>query len=79
MVGGEDTSRVHHIVLTRFSYRLEDGRRSEDPLEPATLRRRLELFRSITVPSLVRQTSADFDFVVLVDPLLPPSFRGELE
>jgi hypothetical protein len=74
--------------LIRFSYPAEGGfklnRQSEgnvaDALfHPDRLRRRMELFRRFTLPSLIAQTDQDFKAAILIGEKMPIEFRKELE
>lgn len=65
------------VVVTRFSYLGRSGWKSDASrdaallFEPERLRLRLELFRTITLPSLVAQTDRDFSHVILTSAGLP--------
>ena len=76
--GSKGGDRFRHVVLTRFSYRGAWVNSSNDPLEPNRLRRRFEVFETVTVPSLVNQSCQNFDYVVLVDPNLATAHLGRL-
>lgn len=65
------------VVVTRFSYLGKSGWKSDASrdaallFEPERLRLRLELFRTITLPSLAAQTDHDFTHVILTSAALP--------
>lgn len=74
--------------LIRFSYQATGGfRLTKQPQEdvakvlqdPDRLRRRLELFRRFTLPSLVGQADQNFKVAVLIGDKMPSVFRAELE
>lgn len=77
----------HILVLTRFCYRsfvcLAANNRysdtSKDPLDEENLVFRLRLLELLCAKSLAGQTSQDFDWVIIVDPELPPVFRERLK
>jgi hypothetical protein len=58
------------LVLTRFGIGIRD---------PAWFEHRLVLFAAITQPSLLAQTSQDFDWAILVDSELPDAVRCRLQ
>ena len=65
-----DNNDLVHIVTTRFmqyqSRLLHLGRA------------RIDLFRTITLPSMLRQSTQQFLWIIRVDPSLPDEFRKEL-
>ena len=79
-----------HVVLTRFSYRnptqsfearrkaADQSVRKIDPLDPKRLERRSRLFEMTCVPSLLTQTSQNFDWIIIIDKCLPESHRQRL-
>ena len=73
------------LVVTRFAFLGASGWKSETSknaellFEPDRLRVRLELFRSIALPSLVAQTDQAFRHMVLTSTRLPDWARSELE
>ncbi|QQP99047.1 glycosyltransferase [Lysobacter enzymogenes] len=78
-----------HAVITRFSYRHTTSAAGlngvlvsllrRDPLEPKRLALRYSLFELTCLPSLLGQTSQDFDWFIVVDRDLPPSWRERLQ
>jgi Putative rhamnosyl transferase len=72
------------IVVTRFSFlgvsgwKSDASRDAELLFQPDRLRVRLELFRSITLPSLVAQTDRNFRHLVLTSKQLPPWAMADL-
>ena len=84
------TDGLWHVVLTRFSYRnptqsfearrkaADQSVRKIDPLDPARLERRARLFEMTCVPSLLTQTSQNFDWIIIIDKCLPQSHRQRL-
>src|SRR4029453_154932 len=85
-------SPFRHVLLTRFSYRSVNARklagtrsphgggwaRFSDPLHPRCLEARFRLFETIYLPSVMGQTSQEFDWVVIIDRALPPSYLERL-
>ncbi len=79
---------LQHFVLTRFSVRIGghgarksggDWRLTTDLFHPDRLETRFRLFEICCLPSLVHQTAQDFDWIIIVDPALPPLYRRRLE
>lgn len=72
------------VVITRFSYLGKSGWKSDASkdaallFDPDRLRLRLELFRTITLPSLVAQTDRDFSHLILTSAQLPSWAMDEL-
>lgn len=73
------------VVVTRFSYLGRSGWKSDASrdasllFDPERLRLRIELFRTITLPSLVAQTDHDFRHVILTSSKLPGWALAELK
>ena len=73
------------VVVTRFSYLGRSGWKSDASrdaallFEPERLRLRLELFRSITLPSLAAQTDRSFSHVILTSNQMPAWAMNELK
>jgi hypothetical protein len=73
------------VVVTRFSYLGRSGWKSDASRDaallfaPERLRLRIELFRTITLPSLVAQTDRDFAHVILTSAALPRWAMAELK
>ena len=73
------------VVVTRFSFLGRSGWKSDVSrnaallFEPERLRLRLELFRTITLPSLAAQTDRDFTHVILTSARLPGWAMAELK
>jgi hypothetical protein len=73
------------VVVTRFSYLGRSGWKSDASrdaellFEPERLRLRLELLRTITLPSLAAQTDLDFTHVILTSARLPGWAMAELK
>jgi hypothetical protein len=78
-------ARAPLSIVTRFSYLGRSGWKSDASrdaallFDPERLRLRLELFRSIALPSLVAQTDRDFTHVVLTSGRLPGWAMVELK
>ena len=53
--------------------------RGWDPLAPAILSRRFDVFEATCLPSILGQTRNDFVWVLIVDEMLPPAYRLRLE
>lgn len=83
---------LRHILLTRFSYRMntgdpesslrhaaDDGFSRFDPLNPSWLDFRFALFECACLPNVVAQSNQDFDWVLIIDPDLPDKYRQRLE
>ncbi len=69
-----------HIIITRFSCRsFEKTPPWFDPLDPAVLSRRFDLFEATCLASILGQTCKDFSWVLIVDEALPEAFRSRLE
>jgi hypothetical protein len=79
---------LEHFVLTRFSYRDTPSRSGRlvvgwnvtamDPLEPRRLEKRFKLFELFGLPSLLKQTTRDFTWILLIDPQLKARERNRL-
>ncbi|MCW0447192.1 putative rhamnosyl transferase [Xanthomonas sacchari] len=77
-----------HVVITRFSYRhstIQAGLNGvlpsllcRDPLQPRRLAFRCAVFELTALPSLLRQTTQDFDWFIIVDRDLPQEWRDRL-
>jgi hypothetical protein len=73
------------VVVTRFSFLGRSGWKSDASrdaallFDPERLRLRTELFRTVTLPSLVAQTDRDFTHVILTSAQLPPWAMAELK
>jgi Putative rhamnosyl transferase len=73
------------VVVTRFSYLGRSGWKSDASRDaallfaPERLRLRIELFRTITLPSLVAQADRDFTHVILTSAALPRWAMAELQ
>lgn len=76
------------VGLCRFSYLAKGGwARHSRSLEqqaaylydPERMRKRLHLFGTFTLPSMLRQTDQDFKLLVLTSPHMPERFVGELK
>ena len=69
-----------HFVITKFNYRGGSKvSRGWDPLAPAILSRRFDVFEATCLPSILGQTRNDFVWVLIVDEMLPPAYRSRLE
>ncbi len=69
-----------HFVITKFNYRGGSRvSRGWDPLVPAILSRRFDVFEATCLPSILGQTRNDFVWVLIVDEMLPPAYRLRLE
>jgi hypothetical protein len=72
------------VIVTRFSFLGKSGWKSDASrdaallFDPERLRLRIELFRAITLPSLVAQTVGDFTHLVLTSATLPRWAMAEL-
>lgn len=68
-----------HCIITRFSYRF----RSTDPIEPllsdARLERRIQLHEQFCYSSIINQNNPNFYWILIIDPLLPPKYRDQLQ
>jgi hypothetical protein len=73
------------VVVTRFSFLGRSGWKSDVSrdaallFDPERLRLRLELFRTITLPSLAAQTDRDFTHVILTSTRLPAWALAEVK
>lgn len=73
------------VVITRFSYLGKSGWKSDASRDaellfaPERLRLRMNLFRSITLPSLAAQTDQSFTHVILTSNRLPTGPMEELQ
>jgi GT2 family glycosyltransferase len=65
-----------HVLLTRFNTRLTDGGAGPDD---AWLADRLRLFETYCVPSVRRQTSRNFTWLVFFDAATPARWRSRFE
>ena len=84
-----EPTTLSHVLLTRFSYRAnlnqpqrnsgDDGWARFDPLDPTRLDFRFALFECACLPNVMAQTSQNFDWVLIVDPHLPPTYRERLQ
>jgi hypothetical protein len=75
-------STLHHLVITRFSFRGKDVfkaidgptfLRAEDPLDPERLEHRFTC-----LPSVLGQTEQNFRWIILIDGELPARYRERL-
>ncbi len=83
--------KFQHIILTRFSIRAKDvfkrrkmGKESMwqlygDPLDKNRLNLRFKLFEMICLPSVLNQSNRNFQWILIIDRLLPPSHKKLLE
>lgn len=77
-----------HVVITRFSYRHTPTQAGlngvlvsllrRDPLQPQRLAFRYAVFELTCLPSLLGQTTQDFDWFIIVDRDLPQAWRDRL-
>ncbi len=74
-----DKSSYSHVIITRFSCRAFANRPRFDPLDPAVLSRRFDVFEATCLPSILGQTCKNFSWVLIVDERLPAAFRLRLE
>ena len=87
------SERIHlwHVLVTRFSYRagndassqrkamgFEAGRQNFDPLDPDRLELRCATFELACAPSILAQTSQDFDWIIIIDKLLSAHYRDRV-
>jgi hypothetical protein len=79
--------RMFHAVITRFSYRhvhpvigpkTPPWLLTGDPLDPRRLDYRFEVFEVTCAPSVLAQTSQEFDWIIIVDRNLPDRHRTRL-
>ena len=61
-------NRIQHALITRFSIRNLFGDGGGDALLPSSIERRFALFQVACLPSVLAQSSQDFDWFVFVDP-----------
>lgn len=72
-------SRIHHFLLTRFNLRLWSHDKTEETIDPSQwLTRRMQLFETYCLPSVMGQTVTDFAWVLLLDAATPPTFVEQL-
>jgi hypothetical protein len=85
----ESGASTHHLLLTRFIYRVKRGGGSAkieggdlvgtvNPLTPRNLAYRFLLFEIVCLPSVLAQSSQDFDWVMVIDEELDPQSRAHL-
>ena len=74
-----DKASYSHVIITRFSCRGFAKRPRFDPLDPAVLSRRFDVFEATCLPSILGQTCKNFSWVLIVDERLPAAFRLRLE
>lgn len=64
-----------HCIITRFSYRFS----KDDPIDPLLseerLNHRLKIFMKYCWPSIINQTSNNFYWIIIIDPLLPDKYK----
>ncbi len=72
---------IQHFIITPFSFRRSNyiQGKTPDPLKLSVLESRLSIFESITLPSMLAQENKEFTWIILVDKLLPDSFRLRLQ
>jgi hypothetical protein len=78
--------KLRHFILTRFGYRTANSSATgthsfdgaPDPLDPARLLVRFEVFQIVCLPGILSQTDQDFDWILIVDKDLPESDRSRL-
>lgn len=71
---------TEHFIIIPFSFPRMSyiPGKSPDPLEPAALKKRFDLLRAITLPSIMTQTNRNFKLILIIDPLLPQQYRMKL-
>lgn len=70
---------LHHFLLTRFNLRLWSKDKTESFINRgAWLARRMELFETYCLPSVVGQTCGEFTWVLLVDASTPAAVMERL-
>jgi len=70
---------LSHVLITEFSYRGHKGvSRSVDPLDPERLEFRFNVFELACAPSILAQTSQEFDWVIIIDKDLSATHRERL-
>src|SRR4051812_22439143 len=71
-----------HYIITRYNLDI-NGRPDLAPnsqcLEASWLEDRLQLFRSICVPSVASQTSKNFTWLILIHPKTPAEYVGRVK
>lgn len=72
---------MQHIIITRFSVRLGtmSTERKGKLFDPSRLKARMDLFKRITLRSMLAQDRKEFRWLLLVDPELPQEYRDELD
>jgi hypothetical protein len=81
-------SALSHVVITRFSFRnvssaansrgISPWLLTEDPLSPRRLDFRLAVFEITCAASLLGQSNQDFEWILIVDRMLPEHYRARL-
>lgn len=72
-------SNFRHYILTRFNYRIYDYHADKINMSPDRwMRHRIDLFKAITLPSMIGQTCQNFTWMLLFDPKTPKHFIDEI-
>ena len=77
--GRQSTPAFRHILITRYNITSSFGIKAGiDPVDPVWLDHRATLFERFCAPSIRRQTTRDFEWVLLVNPDTPESYLATL-
>jgi len=74
--GGGGGNHIAVLIITRFSLKL--GMRTRNLHNISRLKKRLNLFKRITLPSVLGQTYSNFKWIIMYDKYLPLEILEEL-
>jgi hypothetical protein len=63
-----------HVILTRFSFRFKPTDPTDKLLATDRLDERIAMFEKFCYSSITNQTSRDFYWIIIIDPLLPEKY-----
>jgi len=67
------------FIITRFCYRFKATDPFEPLIDPKYWNPRMTLFKQFCFPTIVNQKNPNFEWILIIDPLLPDSHRAELQ
>jgi len=67
------------IIITRFCYRFRESDPLDKIISAPYWNKRLKLFKTFCLPSVIAQKNKDFIWILIVDPLLPNKLLEELK
>jgi len=68
-----------HVIITRFSVRFNmETEKNGNLFDLDRLKKRMEVFKAVCLPSLLKQSWKNFYWVILIDSKLPSDYKDEL-